>query len=152
MRPHDQAVLHTYRGSIPQESLFSGLPPNCGGSLAAIERRVILEPNAEVINIDDPSEHVFILRQGQARIYVNAPAEENEASDLVTLNEYHGIIEALSGECFRYEMKAITRCEFGVIDREDLLTALSRESELCFRLATILSRMNRQILNEVSTA
>ena len=152
MRPHDLAVPHTFRGSIPQESLFNGLPPNCGESLAAIERRVFLEPNADVINIDDPSEHVFILRQGRARIYVNAPAEEHEASDPVTLNDYHGIIEALSGECFRYEMKAVTRCEFGVIDREDLLKALSRESELCFRLATILSRMNRQILNEVSTA
>ncbi len=120
--------------------------------MAAIERLVFFEPNVEVIKNDDPSEHVFVLRHGQARIYVNVPAEEHEASDPVTLNDYHGIIEALSGECFRYEMKAVTRCEFGMIVRDDLIALLSRDSELCFRLAKILSRMNRQILNEVSTA
>lgn len=152
MRTNDHAVLHTYHGSIPQESLSIGLPPNCRGSLAAIEKRVLLEPNAAVIKNDDLSDHVFILRQGRALIYVNAPTEEHEASDPVAANEYHGIIEALSGELFRYEMKSVTRCEFGIIDRVDLLSALSRDSELCFRLATILSRMNRQILNEVSAA
>ena len=120
--------------------------------MAAIERRVFVGPNAGVINIDDPSEHVFILRHGQARIYVNAPVEEHEASDSVTPNEYHGMLEALSGECYRYEMKAITRCEFGIVVRDDLIASLSRDSELCFRLVEILSRMNRQILNEVSTA
>lgn len=150
MRTNDHAVLHIYHGSIPQDSLFIGLPPKCVGSLAAMERRVFFEPNARVINIDDPAEHIFIPRSGESRIYVNAPAGEHEASDPVELNEYHGIIEALSGECFRYEMKAKTRCEFGIIDRGDLMSELSQDSELCFRLATILSRMNRQILKAVS--
>lgn len=150
MRPHNHAVLHTYHGSIPQESLFQGLPPNCGASLNAIEKTVTFEPNAEVIKNDDLSDHVFILRSGEARIYLNVPAEEHEASDPVALNEYHGIIEALSEEHFKYEMKAVTRCEFGVIDRDDLMSLLSQDPELCFRLATILSRMNRQILKAVS--
>ncbi len=150
MRPHDHAVLHTYHGSIPQESLFRGLSPNCGGSFTAIEKTVIFEPKTEVVKNDDPSDHVFILRSGEARIYLNVPAEEHEASDPVALNEYHGIIEALSEDHFKYEIKAVTRCEFGVIDRDDLMSLLSQDPELCFRLATILSRMNRQILKAVS--
>lgn len=151
MRTNDHAVLHTYHGSIPQESLSIGLPPNCRGSLAAIEKRVLFEPNAAVIKNDDLSDHVFILRSGEARIYLNVPAEEHEASDPVALNEYHGIIEALSEDHFKYEMKAVTHCEFGVIDRDDLMSLLSQDPELCFRLATILSRMNRQILKAVSS-
>lgn len=145
MRPNDPVRENSVNGSNKQVNVcykrFSLLPDD----FAFDETRAAFEEGDIVVRRGDPVDGLYLLRSGQAVIFEERKLPEDGVT-AVEADRIYGVIEALSGDPFEFSIKAVTRCEFGVIDRDNFLSRLGNEPAMCFRLAQIMGRMNREIL------
>ena len=143
MIPKVKGVCDPYYGSIPKDDLFTD--PTKASSLP--ESFVTLEPDLTLFDPGECSELIYILQTGQADIYVQPNRPDPELSHSVEPGRIYGLIEAVSGGQMWYSIKTRTKCTFSVTPRDKFIAALTEEPALCFRLAQILSHMNREILS-----
>ncbi len=150
MSPTEQVRPERYCGSILQDDFFLGQTERFDKSFSPETSIRFYEPGEIVIHNDEPSGHIYTLHSGQAVIYMGKVPQNETISYPVERGRLYGVIEALAGDRSYFEMKALTHCEFGFVSRDNFLARVIRDPAMCFRLAQILSRMNRQILLSVT--
>jgi CRP-like cAMP-binding protein len=138
-----KGVCDPFYGSIPKNDLFND-PTKPAGIPEATKS---IEPDHTVFDPGDCSDLIYVLQNGEADIYVQDNRQHRTLSHSVEHDRMYGLIEAVSGGQMWYSMKTRTNCTFSVVHRDKLIAALSRDPALCFKLAQILSRMNREILS-----
>ena len=144
MRPKKQADEKSNNGSTKQTDLQREPFSAFHDEFACDETIVIFEPGSLLINRGDTPEKLYVLHGGRAEI-----CKEHELRrDFVTLvdkDRIYGVVEALSGDPFESSMKTITRCTVGIVDRDKFLGRIGNDPAMCFRLAQIMGRMDREI-------
>ncbi|MEP6947379.1 MAG: cyclic nucleotide-binding domain-containing protein [Acidobacteriota bacterium] len=145
MRAQEKSISDPHYGSILPNDLFmdQNEEPSVAGDARSFEANLLLfQPG-------DRCESIYILRSGHAAIYVDGISRGQTISTVVEIGRMYGILEAVGEDRMWYRMKTETKCRFDVMSRDKLLSVLSNDPALCFRLAQILSRMNRNILLSV---
>jgi len=143
MIPNTKRLCDPFYGSISERDLFND--PKKVSVLSEAVR--YLEPGETLFEPGESSDRIYILQNGEAGIYVQQGSPNSTFSHPIEPGRLYGLIEAVSGGPMWYSIKARTRCSFSVIYRETLLAALAEEPALCFRLARILSQMDREIMS-----
>lgn len=143
MIPKAKGLTDPFYGSIPHDELF--IDPSKTPDIP--EATETVEPDHTLFDPGDCSDSIYVLRAGQADIYVHENRQQKTIVHGVEAGRMYGLVEAVSGGEMWYSMKTRTQCTFTVVPRDKFLAGLSRDPSLCFRLAQILSRMNREILS-----
>ncbi len=143
MIPKLKSACDPFFGSILLDELFND--PTKVSTIPEVA--VMAEAGQTVFSPGDRPDSIYVLQDGEADIYVQDSRKVNSLSNTVEAGRMYGMVEAVSEGEMWYSMKTRTKCTFRVLSRHDLLAELSRDSALCFRLAQILSRMNREILS-----
>lgn len=144
MRPRKQADENSINGSTKQTDLQREPFSAFHDEFACDETVVCFEPESLVIRWGDIPEKIYVLRGGRAEICKEHELHEDFVIS-VEKDRIYGVVEALSGDPFEFTMKAITQCTFGIVDRDKFLGRISNDPAMCFRLAQIMGRMNREI-------
>lgn len=141
MIPTFRGNCDPFFGSISYDALFND-PKKPPGFQESLRSAV---PHSTVLNVGEDPELIYILRSGEADVRV--ATSHKIISNRVQPDRMYGLIEAVSGGQMWYSMRTLTDCTFTTIRADKFIASLSRDPALCFRLAQILSRMNRELLS-----
>ena len=146
MKAQEKSISDPHYGSILQTDLFIGRSEK---PCITCDTHTI-PANTLLFQPGDNSESIYILHSGEAAIYVDSISQGHTISTKIEPGRMYGLLEAVGGDQMWYAMRTDTQCTFEVVRRDKFLAGLSNDPALCFRLAQILSRMNREILLSVA--
>ena len=115
--------------------LFGVLSPAACGYLHAVKHEKEFKKNEAVFNAGGTPSAIYILAEGEARIFYQDGASFLTA----TPGEILGLTEMISNLPHEASLRTVTACRFEYISRDDFLLFLQNEPAVCFRLLEIVA-------------
>lgn len=81
---------------------------------------------------------IYLLREGKAQIFLNDRSKDIQIERLIEPNEIFGLIETIANPPYETNAETITLCTCECFEREDFISFLRNEPEVCFRLVKLL--------------
>ena len=134
MTPEHHAIVGCLRQErLLADELFSTVPPRVRRALDAITSSLRAEADKLVINQGDRC-RILVLKDGTAESIVFNRLNEQKLNGRIMKNEIMGLPESIRNSYSTISVRTISRCRFDVIDRNGLLSLLSNEPEICYRM------------------
>jgi CRP-like cAMP-binding protein len=130
-----------FGGAFRDDELFLALSPLSLAHVEEMRSRIEVASATRVFGAGDDPEAVYVLVSGDAHI---VDARERPLR-FASRREMIGITEIVCAEPHCFGVRTVTECVFYRIEREEFLSFLRSEPDICFKLLEILGRNLRQI-------
>ncbi len=92
---------------------------------------------------------IYVHRTGRVTIIRAAAQGDSGNAWPVSAERVYGLIEALADTKFDKGLRTITKCEFVVIGREELLRVIRRKPKLLFAVAKVIGHGYGKAISEI---
>ncbi len=133
------------------DELFRDLEPKTSRSLDRIRTKRRFKKNDTVVTAGEVPNFIFILNSGQARLSITNGINAVTNLRLVKKDEILGLNEVLANSFCEMNVETVTPCEFDCLRRRDFLELLRKDSEMCYRLLSLLGIRTQQIYETFSS-
>lgn len=134
---------------IPANELLGGLSDRGRKRLGTLMQHRHFESDEQIFSAGDMPRSIYLLNRGRADLVADYRSQMSSAGCPVGLDQLFGVTEVLSGHKFSMGLRAVTSCEFEVIERSDFVAFLHKQPEVCFRLAAVLSSLYQRTVTSL---
>jgi CRP-like cAMP-binding protein len=131
---HHKISGQFFNSAFLAADLFCGLSTASQNSLHGVKLEKQFAPDETIFSSGAMPCDIYILTEGEAQILYQGV----ELIHRVKQNEILGLTEAISNLPYDISLKTLTPCRFECIRRDEFLTFLQEEPEICFRLLQML--------------
>lgn len=134
----EQKTEPEYFFSLSADNLFRDVTSRTLKSLDKIRQTKRFRKGVRFFSTGDVPRCVYILRKGNAQLFLKDESKNIYFARLIEPNEILGLTETIVDLPYQTSAKTITSCICECIGHEALIRLLQNEPELCFRLVRML--------------
>ena len=118
--------------------------------LQKLGKKRLLRPGERLLSVGSIVDRVYILKAGAAEILAPGSNGEGQMMKAVGPGEILGLTEALAGTTSNFSISATSESVFTEIPREEFITFLRKDADMCFDLVSMMARAFVQCIHVVS--
>jgi CRP/FNR family cyclic AMP-dependent transcriptional regulator len=125
-------------------ALFAGLDKAQVEDLSRVASIRRYAAGDEIVRADEPGDSFFVIGQGEVKVFVESADGREVVLGHLQTGDFFGEMAVLEGEPRSASVSALADSEIVVLQRDDILAAMSRDFGLTHKiLATLCSRLRR---------
>jgi len=118
--------------------------------LQKLGKKRLLRPGERLLSVGSIVDRVYILKAGAAEILAPGSNGEGQMMKAVGPGEILGLTEALAGTTSNFSISATSESVFTEIPREEFITFLRKDADMCFDLVSMMATAFVQCIHVVS--
>jgi CRP-like cAMP-binding protein len=118
--------------------LFGALDPEARAELAGRAHTRSLEAGEPIFHVGDPGHSMMLILTGSVRVSVPGPKGKAVILADLSAGDLLGEVALLDGKERSADASALTRSEFLVIERRDVVAFLEKRPDVCLKLLELL--------------
>ena len=131
---------------LSANQVFGGLSEYGRQSLAPLIKAKHFAADEQIFAAREKPARIYILNRGRANLVYGHRSQVPAPICPVGSDQLFGAIEVLAEHNFETGLTAATPCDFDVIDHRDFVAFLQVQPEVCFRVATAISSVYKDVL------
>jgi CRP-like cAMP-binding protein len=143
--PSDQSCHFELQGIYLSRDLFSSLGSE-SSTLFSNKRSIKVGPGESIISAGDRPVDIVLIEDGQAELSHAKDGRTTIDAHHEGTNPVFGILESLSETSFDMSLKAVTKCQIGLMDANEFFEQVRGNPGLSFRLAEVVAGLYIQTL------
>jgi CRP/FNR family transcriptional regulator len=138
--PYNLPVIESCLGCVThEEGLFCQLPHAALSKLNSL-RRTSIYPKGVLLFVEgQPTQGLYIICAGEARLYVNSAEGQSLTLRVVEHGEVLGLSSLIGDECYPITAETLRPCQVSFIPRLEFLQFLRANADVALRVAKHLS-------------